>query len=189
MTNTVRKITILGMLLAAQVVAGLFVSISLPIAKIGFIFLPIAITGILYGPIWCGLSAAVGDIIIAMLGPYGYFPPMTISALLSGIIYGIFLYRKKANTARILVCVLTESILISVILQTFWLTLLTGKAYLVLLPARLLQNLIVIPVSVICIRIVAYRIVGLLPKTLFVPPVQAAIPGHIKAGKEQSGGL
>ena len=167
MTNTVRKITILGMLLAAQVVAGLFVSISLPIAKIGFVFLPIAITGILYGPLWCGLSAAAGDIIVAMLGPYGYFPPMTISALLTGIIYGLFLYKKAASTPRILVCVLTESILISVALQTVWLNMLTGKAYLVLLPARIVQNLIVIPVSVICIRLVAYRVIRLLPKNIF----------------------
>lgn len=178
MTNTVRKIVVLGMLLAAQVVAGLFVSISLPIAKIGFVFLPIAITGILYGPVWCGISAALGDIIVAVMGPYGYFPPMTISALLSGVIYGLFLYRKPASTRRILLCVLTESILISIILQTFWLNMLTGKAYLALLPARLLQNLIVIPISVICIRIVAYRVILLLPEGLSIPAVRRPAPGR-----------
>ena len=80
MTNTVRKITMIGMLIAAQVITGRFISISLPIATIGFTFLPIAITGILYGPVWGGVSAVLGDLITALLGPYGYFPPMGISA-------------------------------------------------------------------------------------------------------------
>lgn len=169
MSDTVRKIAVLGMLLAAQVVAGRFVSISLPFVNIGFIFLPIAITGILYGPVWCGLSAVAGDFLIAMLGPYGYFPPMAISALITGIIDGLFLYRKPANTRRVLLCVLTKSILVSVILQAVWLTMLTGKAFMVLLPARIVQNLITIPVQVICIRLVAYRIINMLPKAVYQP--------------------
>lgn len=169
MTNTVRKITTIGMLIAAQVITGRFISISLPIATIGFTFLPIAITGILYGPVWGGVSAVLGDLITALLGPYGYFPPMGISALLTGMIYGFFLYRKTASIRRIFLCVLTESILISVFLQTFWLMLLTGKGYLVLLPVRILQNLITIPVSVICIWLVAYRVVALMPKNIRLP--------------------
>lgn len=180
MTNTAKKIAILGMLLAAQIVAGRFVSISLPIANIGFMFLPVAITGILYGPIWCGLSTAAADIIVAMMGPYGYFPPMTLSALLTGIIYGLFLYRKPASIRRIILCVLTESILLSILLQTFWLTLLTGKAYLVLLPARLIQNAVTIPISVICIRIVAYRIVKLLPQNITAPNLKCPAPKRIR---------
>ena len=164
MNNTVRKITILGMLLAAQVVAGCFVSIKLPIVNIGFIFLPLAITAILYGPLWCGISAVLGDVIIAMMGPYGYFPPMAISALLGGIIYGIFLYRRPVDMRRITACVLTKNILISIILQTFLLTFLSGKGYMALLPARILQNVIMTPVQILCIRLVAYRITDLVPK-------------------------
>ncbi len=169
MTNTVQKITILGMLVAAQVIAGRFISISLPIVTIGFVFLPVAVTGILFGPLWGGIAAFLGDLITALLSPYGYFLPIGLSAFLTGAIYGIFLYKKPANLRRILGCVLTESILISVFLQTFWLTLLTGKAYLVLLPARIIQNLITIPVSVICIRLVAYRVVRFMPKDFRIP--------------------
>ena len=36
MTNTVRKITMIGMLIAAQVNTGRFISISLPIATMWF---------------------------------------------------------------------------------------------------------------------------------------------------------
>ena len=166
MTKTVQKITILGMLVAAQVIAGRFISISLPIVTIGFVFLPVAVTGILFGPLWGGIAAFLGDLITALLGPYGYFLPMGLSAFLTGAIYGIFLHRKPAGIWRILSRALR---LISVFLQTFWLTLLTGKAYLVLLPARIIQNLITIPVSVICIRLVAYRVVRFMPKDFRIP--------------------
>lgn len=166
MNNTIRKITILGMLLAAQVVVGRFVSISLPVVNISFIFLPVAIAGILYGPVWCGISAVLGDYLIAMMGPYGYFPPMAISALATGLLDGFFLHGKPASTRRVVACVLVRSILVSIILQTFWLTMLTGKGYMVLLPTRILQNLITIPVQILCIRVVAYRVIDLMPKAV-----------------------
>ena len=71
----VRKIAMLGMLLAAQVVAGMFISIRLLTATVGFTFLPLSITAILYGPVWGAVSAVMGDFLIAFLGPYGYYPP------------------------------------------------------------------------------------------------------------------
>lgn len=178
MNQTVRKITMLGMLLAAQVVAGLYVSIKLPIVNIGFIFLPLAIVAILYGPVWCALSAVLGDVIIAMMGPYGYFPPLALSALAGGIIYGLFLYGKPANLYRITACVLAKNILVSILLQTFLLTFLTGKGYMALLPARLVQNAIMTPVQIVCIRWVAYRITDMFPKEVAGPVSGRSISGR-----------
>ena len=105
MTKTTQKIAILGMLVAAQVIAGRFISISLPIVTIGFVFLPVSITGILFGPLLGGLSAFLGDLITALLGPYGYFLPMGLSAFLTGAIYSLFLHRKPASIRRIIACV------------------------------------------------------------------------------------
>ena len=89
MSNTVKKITTIGMLLAIQVVLGRFVAISLPTVKISFTFLPIVITAMLYGPLWGGAAAVMGDFLIAILGPYGYYPPMAITALLTVLISGV----------------------------------------------------------------------------------------------------
>lgn len=167
-----KKIALMGMLLAAQVVAGMFFSIKLPLVTIGFIFLPLSLTGMLYGPLWGGAAGVMGDFLIAALGPYGYYPPMATTAFLSGMIYGLFLYRKPITIKRVTLCVVTESLLCSVLLQTYWLTLLMNKAYLVLLPTRLFQNLLVAPVSVVCICIVAPRVLTV-TKRLFgaVPSV------------------
>lgn len=166
MTDHVKRTALLGVLLAAQIVAGRFITISLPIVKIGFTFLPIAMTGILFGPFWCAVSAALGDILTALLSGYGYYPPMTISAILTGLIYGLLLYQKPASLKRISLAVLLESIPVSTFLQCYWLMLLTGKGYLVLLPSRIIQNLIMIPISILCIRYVAYPILERLPQDL-----------------------
>lgn len=174
MSANTKKIAMMGMLLAAQVVAGKFFSIKLPLVTIGFIFLPLAITSILYGPLWGGIAGVLGDFLVAILSPWGYFPPMATTAFLSGAIYGLFLYRKPITLKRVTLCVITESLLCSVLLQTYWLTMLMNKAYLVLLPTRLFQNLLVAPISVICIYIVAPRVLAVTSKIFGAAPSVAA---------------
>ena len=61
MSTNVKKIAVMGMLLAAQVVAGMFVSIKLQLVTIGFIFLPLSLTGILCGPLWAAAAGVMGD--------------------------------------------------------------------------------------------------------------------------------
>ena len=80
MSVRTKKIAMMGMLLAAQVVAGMFFSIKLPLVTIGFIFLPLSLTGMLYGPLWGGAAGVMGDFLIAALGPYGYYPPTATTA-------------------------------------------------------------------------------------------------------------
>jgi len=161
---TVRQIAALAMLLAVYIVAGRFLTITLPTFRIGFTFLPVAIAGILFGPVWAGVLAALGDILATFLLPFGYFPPITISALLTGVLYGLFLYRKPASTLRIACCVLIVNIFISLFLQTYWLSLLRGVPYFLLLPERVVQNIITTPIHIICIRMVAYRVAALQKK-------------------------
>ena len=156
-TNT-KKIIIIGMLIACQVVTGRFLTISTLFVKIGFTFLPIAILAILYGPVWAGVGAAMGDIIISMLLPYGYFPGFTVSAFITGTVYGFFLYRKSANIWKITCSVLAINIAVSIFLQTYWLYLLTGQGYLAVLPMRIIQNAIMTPIQIFGIRRIAYRI-------------------------------
>ena len=173
MSTSTKKIAVMGMLLAAQVVAGMFFSIKLPLVTIGFIFLPLSLTSILCGPLWGAAAGVMGDFLIASLGPYGYYPPMATTAFLSGLIYGLFLYRKPITLWRVTLCVVTECLLCSVLLQTYWITLLSGQGYLYLLWIRLGQNLLVAPVSVVCIRIVAPRVLDLGTRILGAPAVSA----------------
>ena len=158
MNQKTKKIVTTAMLITLQVIFGRFLSISLPTVKIGFSFLPLVIIAILYGPIWCGAAAAIGDVLVALLGSFGYYPPMTIAAILTGIIYGVFFYHKEANIWRVSIAVICESVLISIILKTYLLSLLMGDNFWVLIPERIFQNLVTCPIQIICIRFLAYRI-------------------------------
>lgn len=161
MNTNIKKIIIIGMLIACQVITGRFLTISTPFMKIGFTFIPIAISAILFGPVWAGIGAAIGDIVTAILLPYGYFPGFTLSAFVTGAIYGFFLYRKSENIWKITCCVLVINITVSIFLQTYWLYLLTGQGYLVVLPMRIIQNAIMTPIQILGIRLIAHRVVKL----------------------------
>ena len=55
---------------------------------------PVAIAGILCGPVASGIIGALGDLFCFLLAPMGaYFPGWTINGLLVGLLYGIFLSR------------------------------------------------------------------------------------------------
>ena len=116
-------------------------------------------TGILFGPKAAGLAYAASDILGMLLLPKsGYFPGFTLSALISGALYGTFLY-KKDSYLRIILCVLAIGIVVDLGLNTLWLSIILGKGYLALLPARLIKTVLMVPVQVICIKVVGYLVI------------------------------
>ena len=81
-----RTIAQLAILVALEVVLSRFLSINLWSNKIGFAFVPIAVTAMLYGPVTTGVTAAVADLIGALLFPSGaFFPGFTLTAFLNGM--------------------------------------------------------------------------------------------------------
>lgn len=170
MNSKTKKIVTIGALIAAQVIAGRFLSISLPLVKIGFAFLPLSIIAILYGPVWSGIASAVSDFLVAMMSPFGYDPLLTIPAILSGVIYGVFLYRKPANIWRVSLCVLCDSLFISLLGKSWLLSMKYGNPYLVVFSTRLLQNCITLPVQIFCIYMVSYRLVELMEPERRIAP-------------------
>ena len=90
-----RRIVISGLLLALLIVLSRFVSIKTQILVISFSFIPIIMSAIWLGPKYSTLIAMLGDLIGAILFPFGtYFIGYTISQALTGLVYGMFLYKK-----------------------------------------------------------------------------------------------
>ncbi|MGL4911026.1 MAG: folate family ECF transporter S component [Romboutsia sp.] len=148
------KLAYLGLLIALQIIFSRFISINTPIVKIGFGFLPLAVMGIMYGPLTAGICAVVADIIGLMLFPTGaYFPGFTLTEFLTGYAYGYFLYNKPVTLNRILASSVVVCILLNLLLNTYWLTIILGKGYLALLPTRAIKSLAMIPVQAITISL------------------------------------
>lgn len=152
----VTKITRIGLLIAVEIVLSRFLSISTPIAKIGFAFIPLSMIGMMYGPLYGGIAGALCDFIGAVLFPIGaYFPGYTLTAALSGATYGWFLQKDGAKSwAKIITASLIINLVFHLGINTYWTTLFTGKGYLALLPTRVFSNVVLLPLEVIIIRIV-----------------------------------
>jgi len=148
--TNIKTLTYVAMLIAIEIVLSRFCSISTPIVKIGFGFVPIAVCAILYGPVWAGVAGGLADFIGAILFPIGaYFPGFTVSMVLTGIVFGLFLHKRKSNWSGLAGAVTVNCVGISLCLSTYWLTIITGTPFLALLPTRVIQNVIMIPVQFI----------------------------------------
>lgn len=149
------QLIIIGLFIALEVILTRFCSINTPIMRIGFGFLPVAMLAIMFGPIWAGIAYALGDLIGMMIFPTGaYFPGFTLTAFLTGITFGILLYKQRITYKRAFIAALLVCCLWNLCLDTYWLYLLTGKGILVLLPARLIKIAFAIPIQTILIPLV-----------------------------------
>lgn len=138
-----------GMLLALEVVLGMFTLNVSPILKIGFSFLPVAAAGMLFGPVAGGTVGALGDVIsyfISTTGPY--FPGFTVNGFLSGFLYGLFLYKKPVTLLRTALAKTSVTVLVSLLLTPLWLAILYSRAFGAVLSARVAANLVQLPIDV-----------------------------------------
>ena len=143
----VRTIVYLGVLIALEIVLSRFLSINAWNLKIGFSFVPVALAGMLFGPLAGGIVGALGDFLGAVLFPIGpYFPGFTLTAFLTGVVFGLFL-RKKRTALPVLGAVAINQLLLSLLLNTLWISILYGSPYGPLLATRVVQCAILAPVQ------------------------------------------
>ena len=143
-TNT-EKLVITAILIALEVILTRFVGISTPMLRISFGFLPMVIVAMYYGPIWGSLIFPTG----------AYFPGFTVSACLTGIIYGLFLHKRKVTVGTSLAAVITVVLGINLLVNTFWLTIILGKGYMAMLPARFVKELLCVPIDTALILVLS----------------------------------
>ncbi|MGM9532761.1 folate family ECF transporter S component, partial [Intestinibacter sp.] len=92
--NNVKKLVEISLLIALEIILTRFCSINTPIVRIGFGFLPIATIAMMYGPLSAGIAYAIGDILGMMIFPSSsFFPGFTLTAFLTGVAYGLVLYK------------------------------------------------------------------------------------------------
>ena len=144
-----RTLTACAMLLALGVVLDYFCSFyATPTLKVSFTFLPIGITGSLFGPVPAMLSGGLLDVVMWLVKPAGaYFPGYTLSGILGGLIYGVCLYGIAGKQVYYMPAVAKGliNVLVNILLNTCWSMIFTGKAYLVLLSTRVVKNLVLLP--------------------------------------------
>ncbi len=144
-----RKIVLMAILIAMQVVLSRFLSINLQFLKIGFSFIPLMFAAYLFGPVGGVTVAAVSDIIGAIAFPSGqYFIGFTVSAALTGLIYGLT-FGKKCTTLKIALGVVANEVICGLLLNTLWLSIMYTSAFSALIATRVWQVLAMIAVQIV----------------------------------------
>lgn len=168
--SDLRTLTTVGILLAAAVaIHSLGIQIT-PDIRITFSFLFICIIGMLYGPVVCGMASFSLDLIGFLFDNKthnGYSPQLALILTLSGIIYGLFLYRKEINYIFIIISRLVVVLICNICLNSYVIyTLFVNKDFSIfkngsvglneffiwLLP-RVVKNLVQLPVDIVLLCI------------------------------------
>lgn len=155
---SIQSIVVMATLVAMEIVLSRMLSYSVWDMKIGFAFLPVVIAAIVLGPVRAAIVAALADFIGAILFPIGaYFPGFTLTAALVGVLYGLFLHKDQPFW-KIVISVSIHQLILSLLLNTYWISVLYDSPFTALLVTRLLQCAVMIPVELLMI--------GLMVRTL-----------------------
>ena len=148
--KSVRCLTLTAMLGAISIIIGSYFTFMIGNSlKIGFTYLPNEFLYYMFGPVVGACFGAVMDVLTFILKPTGpFFFGFTLSAILKGLIYGVILYKKPLSILRIFIANVISLIFITLLLDTYWLTILYGKAYMVFLSERLIK-IALLPVETI----------------------------------------
>ena len=65
------------------------------------------------------------------------------------------IYKRPLSIGRIILANSVVAVVVNLLLNTYWLTLLYGDAYLALLPARAVKQLVMLPIDIILFYITA----------------------------------
>lgn len=145
------ELTYLALLTAMQVVLSRFLSFNTLNLKIGFAFLPVAVGAAVLGPVGGAIVGGLGDFLGAVLFPIGpYFPGFTLTTALSGVAFGLAIHKSR-SMARIVAAVLFHQLVLSFLLNTFWIHLLYGTPVPTLMMTRIWQCVGMIPVEILVI--------------------------------------
>lgn len=146
-----KKVVYIALFIAIGLIFNRFLTFQTAILKIGFGFIPNILSSVVFGPLIGGLINAMVDLIGAIAMPKGgaFFPGFTVSAFISGVIYGLFLYKKEITYKNLTLAIATNMLVVSLGLNTYWITLLSGKGFLALVPLRITKELIMLPIEVI----------------------------------------
>lgn len=142
----------ISLLIALNVVLSRLISISTLSFKISFTFLTLVIAAYLYGPIASMIVGGVGDLIGALIFPIGAYNPLfTLTAILSGLVYGLLLHNDLKDK-QIITAILIERFIVSLLINTLFISITYNSSYLALFLTRIYQNIVMAVIEFLTLK-------------------------------------
>lgn len=148
--KSTRNIALCGLMGALAVVLEYTTSIAIgPTIKIGFSGYPNRIIEFMLGPYAGAIFGAALDILKYFLKPDGgaFFFGYTLNVMVAGIIFGTMLHKKPVRIWRIFTAEFLVKLVVNCGLNTLWISMLGGKAFMAVLPPRIIKNAIMLPID------------------------------------------
>lgn len=149
MKKSVRMLVTGGLLIALDVVCTRFLSFYTPgyVDRISLQFVPNALAGMVFGPLWGMMIAVLGDTVGMLINSGGmqFTPLITLACAARGLIYGLILYKKPLSAIRCITAVAIVTVVVELGMMPVILSILYGKAWMATLLAKLITRIITIP--------------------------------------------
>ena len=148
--HNIRSLVICAILCAVAIVMEKFQIPIIPgILTVSFSFTVISLCSFITGPVLAIPCGIIVDSVGAMIFPTGYpfHPGYTLSAVLSALIYALFLYRAKLSFERLALAKLVINVFVNVLLGSVW-RLAGGNFYLYYVALSGIKNLLMFPFEV-----------------------------------------
>lgn len=142
--NNLFTLTCLALLTAMQIILARYLVINVSESlRFSLSFIPVVIAARRFG-IFGGMAVyGIGDFLGAIIFPTGgaFFPGFTVTAVIAGLIYGLFL-SKKSGTVRIVLSVILSQLICTLLMNSYWLSVLMGSEFTAIFISRIPQAII-----------------------------------------------
>ena len=120
---TTKEIALMGMLVALNVImAELCKIVIIPnVLVLSLGFMPLALSGMIFGVVPTVVVAVVADVIGALLFSSGsFYFGYTLTAFTTGLLFGLFLHKKDLRVIHVVICQLLVSLLCYAFMNSLW---------------------------------------------------------------------
>lgn len=154
-----KKVAVLSLMIAIIVIFSRYIAIETQLMKFSFTFIPEAITGALFGPLWSMISNVIADFIGMWIAPKSqFFIGFTLNAAVTGLIYGYFCYKRPIHWQNIALACLLNALIVHLCLTPLWLHMMYKMPFWAMIPTRIVKECISIPLQIFILTFIMKRL-------------------------------
>ncbi len=163
--TTIKNIALIALFIALKIIINTF---YLPVAdnlRIKFTFLIVAVEASIVGVVPAMLSAFCSDVLSNTLMPTGpFFFGYTLSALLTSLIFALFLHKKQITITSLFISRLLVNVFVNATLGSLWSHMLFKKGYPYYFSVSIVKNIVLLPLEVFLLYLVFKTLLPILQK-------------------------
>lgn len=148
--KNLRMVVLAGLITAVSIVSKSMFFVVGENLRVYFGYIAVMTGCYIYGPVLGIFVGFASDVLGHFLFPSGeYFFGYTLSAMLSGLIYGMLLYKSRISFWRVFLAKGLVNVFVNIGLGSLWSKMITGKAYLYFMYKSVVKNLLLLPIEAI----------------------------------------